>query len=188
MRLTDSHQPSHVVPGTWTGERDDGNRRFDTIEYWQETAKLLERGKFAGIFSELTTSRTSQHEADSVVTSCGLVRLSCENRAFPNIRVVETHKYIAQDTYEGKIDASLRAGFQVSTAPGARPSALTIQLQIVGAKAGPSARSSYHGFCYHEPCVWGHVVDDLRAAVRTRSSLHDAGPPHEWTNCERRYL
>lgn len=85
--------PSHVVPGTWTGEKQ--GHRFDTIEYWQvswavyaalfgarrsqladssarsgssadsstsaassdstgsriqESAKLLERGKFHGIF------------------------------------------------------------------------------------------------------------------------------------------
>lgn len=40
--------PSHVVPGTWTGEKQ--GHRFDTLSYWLETAKLLERGKFHGIF------------------------------------------------------------------------------------------------------------------------------------------
>ncbi|KAL8286562.1 hypothetical protein RQP46_004579 [Phenoliferia psychrophenolica] len=65
--------PSHLIGGTWTGEKE--GHRFDSIDYWQETAKLLERGKFHGIFI-----------ADS---------------------------YGFHDTYEGKIDASLRAGFQV---------------------------------------------------------------------------
>ncbi|ORY90124.1 luciferase-like domain-containing protein [Leucosporidium creatinivorum] len=42
--------PSHNVPGTWRGEKGEGHKRFDTLDYWIETAKLLEKGKFHGIF------------------------------------------------------------------------------------------------------------------------------------------
>ncbi|KAI5475338.1 hypothetical protein MNV49_001607 [Pseudohyphozyma bogoriensis] len=50
----DDHQafdcivPSHNFGGTWTGERQ--GHKFDTLTYWIESAKLLERGKFHGIF------------------------------------------------------------------------------------------------------------------------------------------
>ncbi|KAI5475194.1 hypothetical protein MNV49_001847 [Pseudohyphozyma bogoriensis] len=37
------------VGGTWVGEKD-GQYPFDSVHYWTETAKLLERGKFHGLF------------------------------------------------------------------------------------------------------------------------------------------
>ncbi|KAI5478195.1 hypothetical protein MNV49_005362 [Pseudohyphozyma bogoriensis] len=40
--------PSHIVPGTWRGEKP--GPRFDTLTYWQKEAELLERGKFHAVF------------------------------------------------------------------------------------------------------------------------------------------
>ncbi|KAI5476420.1 xenobiotic compound monooxygenase, partial [Pseudohyphozyma bogoriensis] len=48
LNAFDMFAPSHIAPGTWTGESE--GHRFDDLEYWLETAKLLERGKFHGIF------------------------------------------------------------------------------------------------------------------------------------------
>ncbi|KAI5481590.1 hypothetical protein MNV49_002816 [Pseudohyphozyma bogoriensis] len=48
LNAFDMFTPSHIVPGTWTAETK--THEFDTLSYWIETAKLLERGKFHGIF------------------------------------------------------------------------------------------------------------------------------------------
>ncbi|ORY72722.1 luciferase-like domain-containing protein [Leucosporidium creatinivorum] len=48
LNAFDMLSPAHVVTGTWVGEKP--GPKFDTIEYWQNQAKLLERGRFHGIF------------------------------------------------------------------------------------------------------------------------------------------
>lgn len=40
--------PQHQVGGTWVGESQ--GHKFDDVDYWRETAKLLEKGKFSAIF------------------------------------------------------------------------------------------------------------------------------------------
>lgn len=44
----ESAVPNHVVAGAWKGETE--GHQFDTIEYWLEYAKLLEKGKSHGVF------------------------------------------------------------------------------------------------------------------------------------------
>ena len=39
----------HQSPGLWTHPRDRADR-YDTLDYWVELAKLLERGKFDALF------------------------------------------------------------------------------------------------------------------------------------------
>ena len=39
----------HQSPGLWTHPRDRSDR-YNTLDYWVELAKLLERGKFDALF------------------------------------------------------------------------------------------------------------------------------------------
>ena len=39
----------HMAPGTWS-HPDDTSTSFNQLEHWTEFAKLLERGKFDGMF------------------------------------------------------------------------------------------------------------------------------------------
>ena len=42
--------PGHIAPGTWVGDHE--TNKFDDLPHWINQAKLLERGKFHGIFSK----------------------------------------------------------------------------------------------------------------------------------------
>lgn len=48
LNAVDCIVPNHVVAGAWKGETE--GHQFDTIEYWLEYAKLLEKGKSHGVF------------------------------------------------------------------------------------------------------------------------------------------
>src|ERR1700686_5035676 len=49
LNAFDMNCVGHQSPGLWTHPRDRADR-YNTLEYWVELAKLLERGKFDALF------------------------------------------------------------------------------------------------------------------------------------------
>ena len=49
LNAFDMNCVAHQSPGLWTHPRDHADR-YNTLEYWVELAKILERGKFDALF------------------------------------------------------------------------------------------------------------------------------------------
>jgi alkanesulfonate monooxygenase SsuD/methylene tetrahydromethanopterin reductase-like flavin-dependent oxidoreductase (luciferase family) len=49
LNAFDMNCVGHQSPGLWTHPRDRADR-YNTLDYWVELAKLLERGKFDALF------------------------------------------------------------------------------------------------------------------------------------------
>jgi alkanesulfonate monooxygenase SsuD/methylene tetrahydromethanopterin reductase-like flavin-dependent oxidoreductase (luciferase family) len=62
LNAFDMNCVGHIQHGMWTHPRD-RSVEYNTLEYWQDLARLAERGKFDGIFLASSASTTSTRVA-----------------------------------------------------------------------------------------------------------------------------